>query len=109
MDLPELESNLNALLRALSELHERKRFSVGASVTSVAFSPSGARVLTGSEDNIERLWDAETGAEIRAFRGHQNWVTSVAFSPDGVREAEPLAQGEHSSVFSIRYAFSSWI
>jgi WD40 repeat protein len=66
-----------------------------AFVESVAFSPDGARVLTGSgpneglraksKNNTARLWDAATGKEIRAFKGHEHWVTSVAFSPDGGR------------------------
>ena len=51
----------------------------------MAFSPDGARVLTGSFDKTARLWDAATGKEIRAFKGHESWVLSVAFSPDGAR------------------------
>jgi WD40 repeat protein len=51
----------------------------------VAFSPDGARVLTGSLDNTARLWDAETGQELRAFEGHEERVKAVAFSPDGAR------------------------
>ncbi|MCA3517935.1 MAG: caspase family protein, partial [Rhodobacter sp.] len=50
---------------------------------SVAFSPDGRQVLTGSVDNTARLWDATTGREIRSFTGHGDRVTSVAFSPDG--------------------------
>lgn len=30
-----------------------------------------------------RLWDAETGKELRHFPRHRDWVWSVAFSPDG--------------------------
>ena len=52
---------------------------------SVAFSPDGNRVLTGSLDNTARLWDASTSQKIRAFRGHESSVFSVAFSPDGKR------------------------
>src|SRR5208283_3938953 len=52
-------------------------------VLSVAFSPDGRYVLTGSEDKTARLWDAATGQQIRTFEGHKDEVTSVAFSPDG--------------------------
>jgi len=57
-------------------------------VISVAFSPDGRQVLTGSgsilfSDGTARLWDAQTGRELRRFKGHTGWVLSVAFSPDG--------------------------
>jgi WD40 repeat protein len=55
-------------------------------VTSVAFSPDGARILSsGGHDNTIKLWDVATGALLRTFRGHSGWVSSAAFSPDGVR------------------------
>ena len=52
-------------------------------ITSVAFSPDGRSVLTGSNDHTARLWDAATGKQIRSFAGHGAAVNSVAFSPDG--------------------------
>ena len=55
------------------------------SVSSVAFSPDGQRVLSGSTDKSVRLWDAASGALIREFKGHSDTVNSVAFSPDGQR------------------------
>jgi WD40 repeat protein len=54
-------------------------------VTSVAFSPDGARVLSGSADRTIKLWDAATGAMLRTFEGHSDEVNSVVFSPDGTR------------------------
>jgi WD40 repeat protein len=53
------------------------------SVNAVAFSPDGARVLSGSDDKTIKLWDVATGALLRTFAGHSDRVTSVAFSPDG--------------------------
>jgi WD40 repeat protein/uncharacterized protein YecT (DUF1311 family) len=52
-------------------------------VTSVAFSPDGRYVLSGSLDNTLKLWNVATGEEIRTFKGHSISVESVAFSPDG--------------------------
>jgi hypothetical protein len=55
-------------------------------VNSVAFSPDGWRVVTGSQDNTARLWDL-SGATPAAtvLEGHRRAVLSVAFSPDGRR------------------------
>ena len=51
----------------------------------MAFSPDGARVLTGSDDNTARLWDAASGKPIATLSGHTGSVDAVAFSPDGAR------------------------
>jgi len=55
------------------------------SITSVAFSSDGTRLLTGSWDRTAKLWDVATGSCIRTFIGHISSVMSVAFSPDGTR------------------------
>ncbi len=51
-------------------------------IISVAFSPDGKTILTGSSDNTARLWDLQ-GNELQVFKGHEHSVWSVAFSPDG--------------------------
>src|SRR5581483_8379988 len=52
-------------------------------VKALAFSADGKRALSGGADFSVRLWDLETGKEIKRFDGHEADVTSVAFSPDG--------------------------
>ena len=52
-------------------------------VRSVAFSPDGGAVLTGSDDRTARLWDARTGEERRRFEGYGRAVQGVALSLDG--------------------------
>ncbi|MFD7283739.1 trypsin-like peptidase domain-containing protein [Streptomyces sp. NPDC059862] len=52
-------------------------------VHSVAFSPDGRTLATGSGDKTVRLWDATTGTMKKKLTGHSDWVTSLAFSPDG--------------------------
>jgi WD40 repeat protein len=51
-------------------------------VYSVAFSPNGKQVVSGSHDKMVRLSDAVTGAALQTLKGHSNSVTSVAFSQD---------------------------
>ncbi|MBI2422282.1 MAG: DUF5011 domain-containing protein [Candidatus Hydrogenedentes bacterium] len=55
----------------------------GAGVRAVAFSPDGATVLTGSDDEAAKLWSIFTGEQLLTFSGHTSVVSSVAFSPDG--------------------------
>jgi WD40 repeat protein len=52
-------------------------------VSSVAFSPDGRTLATGSMDRTARLWEVASGKQIGVLRGHEDQVSSVAFSPDG--------------------------
>ncbi|MEB3357613.1 MAG: caspase family protein [Synechococcales bacterium] len=54
-----------------------------SSVMSVAFSPDGKTIVSGSEDNTIRLWSIDGTPIGQPFQGHQASVWSVAFSPDG--------------------------
>ena len=54
-------------------------------MTSVAFSPDGKRIVSGSGDKTVKVWDARTGQELLSLKGHTSVVCAVAFSPDGTR------------------------
>jgi eukaryotic-like serine/threonine-protein kinase len=52
-------------------------------VLTVAFSPDGKRIATGSIDRTARLWEAGTGKPLCNPIKHGGPVTATAFSPDG--------------------------
>lgn len=52
-------------------------------VKSVAVSPNGKFLLTGSRDKSAKLWDWETGLEVHSFLGHGHTVNDVVFNKDG--------------------------
>jgi WD40 repeat protein/tRNA A-37 threonylcarbamoyl transferase component Bud32 len=54
-------------------------------VCSVAYSPDGQSIVTGSDDTTVRIWESETGKHITTLSGHSDTVWSVAFTPDGKR------------------------
>ena len=51
----------------------------------MAWSPDGARLLSGGSDGTLRLWEAASGRELAVLEGHKGQVSSVAWSPDGAR------------------------
>lgn len=52
-------------------------------VLSVAWSPGGDQVATGSIDRSIRIWNPATGALLRTLNGHEHWVETVAYTDDG--------------------------
>jgi WD40 repeat protein len=64
---------------------------------SVAFSPDGKTLGSGSKDTTIKLWDVTSGRELRTLTGHSQWVRSVAFSPDGKK----LASGSEDETIRL--------
>ena len=52
------------------------------SVNSVAFSPDGEMLASGSRDKTIEIWDMKKGKRWFTLIGHSDWVDTVAFSPD---------------------------
>ena len=69
-------------------------------VRSVAFSPDGTMLVSGSSSSYSgtlKLWNVSTGRDIATFGGNRTWrqaIGSVAFSPDG----NSIAAGSYGEV-----------
>lgn len=70
-------------------------------VTQAAFSPDGAFVATGSEDNSVRIWNAHTGLPVGAEMLHEGKIVRLTFSPDGSMVAT-VSQGHTARVWDTR-------
>ena len=46
---------------------------------AAGFSPDGARIVSGSDDNTVRVWDAASGDELLVLRGHEGTVMPRGF------------------------------
>ena len=56
-------------------------FTHGGYVRNVSWSPDGSKIVSGSFDNIVRIWEASSGRLLRTLE-HMIEVRSVSWSPD---------------------------
>jgi WD40 repeat protein len=72
--------HLQATLPALIELKGHTN-----GVNSAAYSPDGKQIVSVSDDRTVRIWDAESGKELRRLAGRRIYASSAIFSPDGMK------------------------
>jgi WD40 repeat protein/tRNA A-37 threonylcarbamoyl transferase component Bud32 len=70
-------------------------------VWSLAFSPGGRLLLTGSEDAASRLFLVATGTRLGRTLPGEGTVTAVAFSPDGAAALTASAGGDNRAAARI--------
>ncbi|MEH1935981.1 MAG: serine/threonine-protein kinase [Nostoc sp.] len=66
-------------------------------VNSVAFSPDGKTLASGSDDKTIKLWNLASGQEIHTLEGNSDWIWTVAFSPD----SKTLASGSADKTIKL--------
>ncbi len=62
-------------------------------VYSVCYSPDGSMIASGSSDGTIKIWNMETGSEIRTIEAHYYDVNSLCYSTDGSRLASGSGDG----------------
>ena len=68
-----------------------------SAVTSVAWSPNGQRIASGSYDGTVQVWNASDGSQAFIYTGHSAVITSVAWSPDG----QSIASGSQDKTVQV--------
>uniref|UniRef100_A0A3Q1M626 Notchless protein homolog 1 n=2 Tax=Bos TaxID=9903 RepID=A0A3Q1M626_BOVIN len=74
---PQAIFRVRAVTRCTSSLEGHSE-----AVISVAFSPTGKYLASGSGDTTILLWDPSTGKQVgRALTGHSKWITALSWEP----------------------------
>ncbi|XP_053767929.1 notchless protein homolog 1 isoform X3 [Desmodus rotundus] len=86
---PQAIFRVRAVTRCTSSLEGHSE-----AVISVAFSPTGKYLASGSGDTTVRFWDLSTETPHFTCQGHRHWVLSISWSPDGKKLASGCKNGQ---------------
>jgi eukaryotic-like serine/threonine-protein kinase len=75
-------------------------------VTTVAWSPDGMRIASGSWDQTVQVWDASSGTHPLIYRGHTTNVNAVAWSP--LHTGQRIASASGNSFFKGDFVVLVW-
>jgi len=75
-------------------------------VTTVAWSPDGKRIASGSGDQTVQVWDATSGDHLFIYRGHTTNINAVAWSP--ARTNQRIASASGNSFFGGEHVVQIW-
>lgn len=64
-----------------------------AQVWSVAWSPNGRQLVSGSSDKTAQVWNAADGSPLYTYTGHTDTIYGVAWSPNSRRVASASYDG----------------
>jgi len=68
---------------ALAQIETSVQRGHSLAVHTVCFSPDGKYIASGSEDKTIKIWEFQTGREVKTLLGHQSQVNKVLFTADG--------------------------
>ena len=81
-------------------------------IRSVASSPDGTRIVSGSSDETLQLWDTVSGVHLNTLQGHFGPATFAAFSSDCLGIASGLSHRQWATVSGmvplLKYLFASF-
>lgn len=67
----------------------------GAYINDIDFSPDGQLIATAGDDNLVKIWFADSGTIKTTLFGHEDYVIALDFSPDSTRL---ISGGQDSTV-----------
>ncbi|XP_029175759.1 notchless protein homolog 1 [Nylanderia fulva] len=85
---PQAVFKVRAVTRCTGSLEGHKE-----AVISVAFSPDGKHLASGSGDTTVRFWDIHTQTPHYTCQGHRHWVLCISWSPCGSKLASACKNG----------------